>query len=120
MNCGQVPSTTCKSTEITALINNNIFIGEYKHVRSSISFNLPANPTVAFNYKLDYTSFEYKYGSLMGWILRENLVPFEYNLPRLIGAPLDTVLCVDVYARLYGGRITDGYCTVWSGGRLTS
>ena len=56
----------------------------------------------------------------MGWNLRENLVPFEYNLNKFIGADLNTVLCVDVFARLYGGRITDGYCTVWSGGRLTS
>lgn len=120
MSCGQVPSVTCKTSEISTLINRTIFIGEYKHVRNSLSFKLPELNTVNFNYTLNTTEYEYKSSVFMGWNLHENLVPFEYNLNKFIGADLNTVLCVDVFARLYGGRITDGYCTVWSGGRLTS
>lgn len=118
MNCGLGPESVSKTTEITTTISKGIFIGEYKHVRNYVSFKLSPINTVAFNYSLDNTFFEYKPSVFIGGILIENLTSFEYNLNKFIGAPLNTVLYVDVYAHLYGGRITDGYCTVWSGGRL--
>lgn len=114
MNCGDNLSSKCKFDEITAIINNNIIIGHYIHKNNVVNYTLPVAKIVSFEYSLDSNAFTYNPTALIGWSTQPNNIPFNYNLDKFVGSKLNKVLGVDVFARLYGGRININYCTVWS------
>ena len=119
MSCGTFPDSTCKKgIEIETTINNTKHIGVFVRTHNQIESTISSFTPVEYHYTWNSGTHTHIPSYVLGNILIKNNVPFVYNINSYVGCDINLVLWEDVFTLLSGGRITDLYCTVWSGGRL--